>query len=250
MIIGEQYILSSLIKERAVEKAVEEQFWVTIAAQEAENEARFSEVWTERVAAKCHIYNDGLASVEDQKLRDQLSELFVTYVKKELVPESVAKAQSQGLVLSRKTRKNISMLHSALQADTMVVSSILSALKKFSKKQGVDSLDDAKLLEAKQAMVNDMIRRMQKQKPSDGPVLFLTLTLVLFTKQYDGVVYATGKFAPKLLKQLKSVLSAEQYAQVEKWKEAAKTSTLSAEDRAEMKKMAEASDSAGLRIYR
>ncbi|KAF7565011.1 hypothetical protein PtrSN002B_002894 [Pyrenophora tritici-repentis] len=89
-------------------------------------------------------------------------------------------------------------------------------------------------------MVEDMLRRLQKQKASDGPVLFLTLVVVLFARQYDGVVYATGKFAPKLLKQLKGTLDKVQYEKVEAWKEAAKTNALTPEDRAEMVKMAEA----------
>jgi hypothetical protein len=71
-------------------------------------------------------------------------------------------------------------------------------------------------------------------------VLFLMLVIVLFAKHHDGVVYATGKFAPKLLKELKGKMESEQYGQVEKWKEAAKTSSLTAEDRADMVKMAEA----------
>jgi hypothetical protein len=89
-------------------------------------------------------------------------------------------------------------------------------------------------------MLGDMARRMQKQKKSDGPLLFLTLVVFLFAKHNAGVVYATGKFAPKLLKQLKTVLDAEQYAQLEVWKEAAKAGTLSAEDRDAMKQMIEA----------
>jgi hypothetical protein len=88
-------------------------------------------------------------------------------------------------------------------------------------------------------MMDDMLRRLQKQKASDGPVLFLMLVIVLFAKRYDGVVYATGKFAPKLLKQLKGNMTEEQYQTVEKWKEAAKTSSLTAEDRADMVRMAE-----------
>jgi hypothetical protein len=87
-------------------------------------------------------------------------------------------------------------------------------------------------------MLDDMLRRFKKQKASDGPVLFLTLVVVLFAKQHDGVVYATGKFAPKLLKLLKGKLEDEQYEQVERWKEAAKTNSLTAEDKAAMAKMA------------
>lgn len=240
LITKEQLILSNLIKEKAVEKAVEERFWTSISQQEAQMEAQFSKFWTERVQSKCQVYNDGLDKVADEKLRGQLSEILTTYAKKELIPESTTKARSQGLILSRKTRKNISAVEEFLKQDDSGLAGVFAALKKFHRKQGIETLANEKTLEAKQSIVNDLIRRMQKQKKSDGPVLFLTLVLVLFAKYNDGVVYATGKFAPKLLKQLKSVLPVEQYEQMEKWKEAAKTSSLTAEDRVAMKSMAEA----------
>lgn len=93
---------------------------------------------------------------------------------------------------------------------------------------------------SKATMLGDMARRMQKQRKSDGPLLFLTLVVFLFAKHNAGVVYATGKFAPKLLRHLKPKLNKEQYAQLEAWKEAARAGTLSAEDRDGMKKMVEA----------
>lgn len=228
-----------LIKEKLVEKALDEQFWSMVSEQESQNEADFSTFWLERVVSRCYVYNEGLSPVEDQKLRDQLGELFASYLQKELLPDSISKARSQGLVLSRKTRKNISRIEAILRAGKMDTTSILAALDKFGKKQSIEIPDSSKLEDTKTTMMSDMVRRMQKQKQSDGPVLFLTLTLILFARQYAGVVYATGKFAPKLLKQLKSSIEPEQYDQLEKWKEAAKAGTLSAEERQDMKKMAE-----------
>ncbi|KAJ4373806.1 hypothetical protein N0V83_002545 [Neocucurbitaria cava] len=235
----ENAVQGILIKERPVEKALDEQFWSMVSEQESQNEADFSAFWLERVVSRCHVYSEGLGTVEDQKLRDQLGELFASYLQKELLPDSVSKARSQGLVLSRKTRKNISRLETILKAGKMETTSILAALDKFGKKQSIEIPDSSKLEDAKTTMMSDMVRRMQKQRQSDGPVLFLTLILILFARQYAGVVYATGKFAPKLLKQLKSSIEPEQYDQLEKWKEAAKAGTLSAEERQDMKKMAE-----------
>jgi hypothetical protein len=239
-ITDDQPVLSALSVDKAIEKAIEEHFWATITSQELENESAFCNFWTERVVTRCRIYNDGLSTIEDQKLRDQLAELFASYAQKELLSDSIERARAQGLVLSRRTRKNISRLEGILKGNKLDMHGVLTALDKFNKKQGVEAPDTAVLEETKKTMVSDMVRRMQKQKQSDGPVLFLTLVLILFAKHFHGAVYATGKFAPKLLKQLKAVLPAEQYEKVEKWKEAAKTSSLSAEDRADMKSMAEA----------
>jgi hypothetical protein len=239
-ITNEQPLLHTLIKDRTVSRAVEDSFWCTVATEEEKNETQFADFWTERALTKCHIYKAGLMSVEDQKLQDQLSELLGSHLQKELLVETITKARTNGLVLSRKTRKNLSRFETILKTEKFDLSELISAIEKFNKKQGMDPPDNSALEGAKKVMVSDMVRRMQKQKSSDGPVLFLTLVLVLFSKHYGNVLYATGKFAPKLLKQLKAVLPADEHEKVEKWKEAAKTSSLSAEDRAEMKSMAEA----------
>ncbi|EUC41266.1 hypothetical protein COCMIDRAFT_106572 [Bipolaris oryzae ATCC 44560] len=230
-----------LADEKPVEKLLEETFLQTLASLELPNEAEFATYWTDRILARFQVYKTGLGHVSDQKLHDQLADLLATYAHKDLIPDTIAKARAQGLVLSRKTRKNIARLSSILDiAKATDISGITSALEKFAKKQGIPAPSATSLETAKQSMLDDMLRRLQKQKASDGPVLFLMLVIVLFARYYDGVVYATGKFAPKLLKLLKGKIGDEQYGQVEKWKEAAKTSSLSAEDRAEMVKMAEA----------
>jgi hypothetical protein len=79
---------------------------------------------------------------------------------------------------------------------------------------------------------------MQKPK-TDAPLMFLSLVLVLFSRNHPGVIYATGKFAPKLLKQLKAQLSSEDYEEAERLKELAKTGKLAKDDRDRMVHMAE-----------
>lgn len=230
----------ALAEEKATERLLDEQFWVTVSEHETQNESDFSVFWLERVVSRFHIYTKGLIAVAEPKLREQLDELFVSYVRKELFPDGISKSRSQSLVLSRKTRKNMSRLESALIAGKFDLQVAHTSLNRFNRKQGIEDLDRPKLDEAKKTMMGDMTRRMQKQKQSDGPVLFLTLILIQTAKNFEGVVYATGKFAPKLLKQLKPVIEPEQYDQLEKWKEAAKAGTLSAEDRQGMKEMADA----------
>lgn len=233
-------VMQDLIKERTVERALDDAFSDEILELEKQNEVDFAEFWTDRVVTRVAIYTEGLAAVEDQKLQNQLSDLLAQYLQKDLVPDAVSKATSQGLLLSRKTRKNVQKFESSLSADSMDVPAITACLEKLSKKQSVNTPAPLAMETSKTTMLNDMARRMQKQKRSDGPLLFLTLVVFLFAKHNAGVVYATGKFAPKLLKQLKIVLDVEQYTQLETWKESAKAGTLSAEDRVAMKKMVEA----------
>jgi hypothetical protein len=235
---SDQPVLALIAKEKAIEKAVDDQYWSEIANNESENEAEFSIFWKERVASRIYVYSEGLETIEDAKLREQLADLLSTYIHKELVADAGIKARSQGLLLSRKSRKNFQKLESTLKGK-LDLSSMLTAVEKFAKKQGISELNTASLTEAKDILVGDMIRKMQK-KQADGPLLFLTLVIVLLAKQQQGVgvVYATGKYAPKLLKQLKLSLDAERYEQLEDWKEKAKAGTLSTEDKENMKSLA------------
>lgn len=239
-ILEDNPVLQNLVKERAMERAIGDAFSARISELETQNERRFADFWTDRVVTRVAIYAEGLRTVEDQKLQDQLSDLLSQYIQKDLVPDAVSKAASQGLMLSRKTRKNAQRLESALKSGNTAIEALTASLDKFNKKQSIDAPEASSLEASKATMLSDMARRMQKQKKSDGPLLFLTLVVFLFAKHNTGVVYATGKYAPKLLKQLKPVLEAEQYTQLEAWKEAARSSSLSAEDRDGMKRMVEA----------
>jgi hypothetical protein len=230
-----------LLHQRPVEKLLEERFWFTVSSFETPNEEEFGMYWQGRLLTRYQIYSNGLLSVADEKVHNQLAEVFASYARKDLIPDTIAKARAQGLVLSRKTRKNVAKLSSILESSTSLdATSLSSTLENFNKKQCINQPSTESLAIAKQAMLDDMLRRINKQKSSDGPVLFLTLVIVLLAKQCHGVVYATGKFAPKLLKLLKGKLEEGQYEQIERWKEAAKTNSLSAEDRADMAKMAAA----------
>lgn len=92
-------------------------------------------------------------------------------------------------------------------------------------------------------MLTDMQRKLSKppqpsgKKTSDAPVLFLTLVIMLHARLGDGVVYATGKFAPRLLKGLKGRVGEGEYEKLEGWKEGAKGGGLSVGDREGMREM-------------
>ncbi|KAF2184822.1 hypothetical protein K469DRAFT_708591 [Zopfia rhizophila CBS 207.26] len=219
-----------------ISKDIERQYWNDISNLESKNEAEFSAFWIDRVVPRLNIYVQGLNAIEDSKLRGQLSDLLSTYVVKELFPDTVSKARSQGLTRSRKTRKNVQKLENILKSGKMDIGSVVSAIEKFDKKQGIKEPDTASLADMKRGQVDDMVRKMQKQ--SDGPLLFLTLVVVLLAKHQPGMVYATGKFAPRLMRQLKSSLKVEEYEQLEKWKDLAKAGALSAEDKEGIKRLA------------
>ncbi|PVI06505.1 hypothetical protein DM02DRAFT_649629 [Periconia macrospinosa] len=225
-------------KDGAFEKSLVERFWSAFSEAESQKESEFAAFWIKRVVSRQRNYCEALDAIEDAKFRDQLADLLSTYIRKELIPDSLTKARTQGLVRSSKTVKNVQRLETSLSSDKKDLASILSSIDKFEKKQEIHGTEPASTEEAKKVLVGDMVRRMQKPK-TDGPLLFLTLVVVLTAKHYPGVVYATGKFAPKLLKQLKSKVSGEDYEQLERWKEMAKSGTLGADDQKLMSHMAE-----------
>lgn len=217
-------------------KEAEKEYWDEISNLELKNEEEFAEFWMERVESRACVYTQGLKGVEDAKLQSQLSELLCTYLLKEVIPDSLARARAQGLIRSRKTRKNIKKLESILGQGPMDLSTVVSAIRKFGKKQAISGLEENAISESMKTQVNDMIRKMHKQ--ANGPLLFLTLVIVLLAKHQHRLVYATGKFAPKLMKQLKPSMKPEDYEQLEKWKDLAKAGTLTNEDKEQMRAMA------------
>jgi hypothetical protein len=235
----DQRVLQAVAENSTIKKAVEEAFWNEISGLESRNEAEFATFWVERVVSRMTNYTEGLKVIEDPKLREQLSELLSSYLLKDLVPDAISKARSQALLCSRKTKKNIQKIESSLKTSKTDISSTISVIEKFNQKQGVQELDTASLEEAKTAQVADMVRKMQKL--SDGPTLFLYLVVVMLARHNPGVLYASGKFAPKLMKLLKPSLSAEAYEQLEKWKDGARAGSLSAEDKDDMRGLAGAS---------
>ncbi|KAF2021589.1 hypothetical protein BU24DRAFT_404591 [Aaosphaeria arxii CBS 175.79] len=223
LIPQDQPILRAMSEDKGSRNVAEEQYWGEISKQEALSEDEFSEFWSSRVTARVLNYAAGLDVVQEEKLRGQLSELLAIYIGKELVPEMWAKAQAQGLAQSRKTKKNFQKLEVSLKASKELVD-LVAALEKFDKKQGSQEVGPELLERTKGSLVADMKRRMQKQ--SDAPTLFLITVLALFARHKPGLIYATGKYSPKIMKQIKSSLSAEEYEELEGWKESAKAGTL------------------------
>ncbi|KAH7109070.1 hypothetical protein B0J11DRAFT_586676 [Dendryphion nanum] len=232
---GNQPVLQAVSAEKGIEKVVEDRYWGEIAALESQCELEFVTFWNDKVVSRTSNYEQGLSAVQDVKLKQQLSELLANFIAKDLLADAVSKARSQALMSSRRTKKNVQKLESTLKTGKDTVA-LLASLDKFNKKQGIQEIDDAFLASAKSTLVGDLTRKMKKQ--TDGPVLFLTLVVVLFARHNPGLIYATGKFAPKLLKQLKSCLDAEQYQQLERWKDSAKAGSLSAEDKDDMRRLA------------
>jgi len=233
-------LLDAIATQKDTERDMAAAFCAQIAELEEANEAEFAALWTDKVVLRIRNYADGLASVdEDAKLRDQLADLLANHVRTELLPDQIGKARGQSLLRSRRTRKNVSRFEAALKSCKPDLTSVLSSLDKFAKKQGVPEVSVEQVEGAKDALMLEMWRRMEKPK-TDAPLLFLLLVLLLLAREGPGAVYATGKFAPKLMKVVKGRVESEVGEKLERWKESAKKGVLMAEERREMVRLAEA----------
>ena len=234
----DDHLLRHLAEQKALVSIASDHFASTISGLELRNEHDFSTFWTEKALLRIRNYHEGVRAISDAKLSEQLSELLSVYLQKDFLPDIASRSRAQGLVCSRRTRKNLARFEATLKTSKTEISSIISTVEKFSKKQGLASVDTDAAKETKKSLIQDMIRRMQKPK-TDAPLMFLSLVLVLFSRNHPGVIYATGKFAPKLLKQLKAQLSSDDYEEAERLKELAKTGKLAKDDRDRMVHMAE-----------
>jgi hypothetical protein len=201
-------------------------------------ETEFASFWLERITAKVQLYSDGLCFIQDAKLKDQLTELLRSHIILELVPENVERAKARGYLRVKKITKDTDKLVANVKdmPTSGSLDDLRKALEKFEAKRNIQKLDAASLEVEKHAKISDLEANMQKDK--DGPRLFLTVILILFAKHRNGLIYATGKFAPRILKQLKGTISEEMFARLEDLKEKAKKAALTNADKEGMKQMA------------
>lgn len=235
--------LVRLIWEASLEADMERVFTQEIARLEAQNEEEFGTFWQERLTTRIQLYKLGVDSLEVDKIQSQLVDLLQQYLAKELIPDSINRAESKGLLRSRKTKKYITKVNAELHVleiepkePAAALQSLVARTESFTRKQSIQWLDEDALAIKKDAQVQEMVKSMQKD--SNGPRLFLTLVVLLLSRNHAGIVYATGKFAPKLLKLLKGTLAPEQYQKLEKFKDAVKAGSLTEADKEGMRNMA------------
>lgn len=238
--------LTRLIWENMLRTEAERAFNQEVDKLEAQADEEFAAFWQERMLTRFQLYRSGVEALDNDKLQSHLIELLQQYIVNEIIPDTFAKAESKGLLRSRKTRRNTDKLSGALQAfkndskePAAAMQSLTTSLEKFMRKQSIQWLADDTLSAKKDVQLQEMVKGMRKD--ADGPRLFLTLVVVLLSKNREGVVYATGKFAPRLLKLLRGSLTPERYDRLERLKDAVKGGSLTEADKEDMRDMTAAS---------
>ncbi|KAK3079053.1 hypothetical protein LTS18_005865, partial [Coniosporium uncinatum] len=230
---------SALLNEDKIfeKRTIYEGFEMEIRRLENDVQEQFVMMWRDRITSRLQLYEASIESLDAEPLQEQLSDLLHEHIINELVPEVIKRAETRNLIRSIRTKEQLEKLKVQLNKDQPSSKTIMSALDRFASKLELKAQDPPELASKKDIMLSDMVKSMRKD--DDGPRLFLIAVLCLLAKNKGGIVYATGKFAPKLMRMLKSDMDAQQYTRLERLKDAVKAGTLSNDDREELRALAE-----------
>ncbi|KAK5148856.1 hypothetical protein LTR04_000416 [Oleoguttula sp. CCFEE 6159] len=221
---------------------VDHEFHQQLAELEKESNSEFASLWQDKVFARIQLYRQGIQALDDEKLREQLSDALREHICKDVVPKALVLAESRKLIRGETLKRNVSKLEQAL-ASAGSLNSVVLALEKWTKRQSIESSDTEYLRARKRQDVDDLIKSMHVQKQSraakDGPRLFGILVVVLVAQRKDGLLkFASSAFAPKLLKQLKRSLDTGAYDKLEILKGKVKSGEVTEQDLESMRVMA------------
>ncbi|KAK8185342.1 uncharacterized protein BKA78DRAFT_324036 [Phyllosticta capitalensis] len=237
--IATQYSLSQplfrILLRCGLESTAKAAFSSTTTSLDAETDKTFATYWHDRLFSRIAVYVAGASGITDEKLRTQLEDVLRDYIVKEAFPDAVARAETRNLIRSAKAKRQVAKLDMLLQTQARDLDAVFSLLQKFGAKFATPPMEADALSARKDALVAELTRGAAKDK--EAPRLFLTCVVLLLAQQNEGVVYATGKFAPKLLKLLKGRVDAEVYGKLEQFKEKIKLGKLGEEDKMELRKL-------------
>jgi hypothetical protein len=234
-------IVREILDQRRSE--AEAAFLKHIQALQEDAMLKFTNAWKEKVLVRLQNYRAGVQSLGDLKLREELCSTLLDYTLKTLVPEFLQKCRSKTLIRGRSLERNVEKFQLALAGVSTGMgklkdpfASTMEAIDSFTKAIKVEALTDTELEERKALQLREMANNMRKDE--DGPRLFLTLVLVIHAVHKPGIIYATGRYAPRLLKQSADFVHVEKYQRLQQMKEAAKSGGMTSEEKAEIRAMA------------
>ena len=217
--------------DRAVES-----FNRTLTELEKDGDDQFAVLWRSRVVDKVRLHAQALTQLADEALRAQLEEVLLSYVAGELIPSTITRARSKGLVRGSRLKSRVAKLQAAVEKGPK---DALSELEKLNTQLEIQAYTKGDLINRRDAYLKDMVALMMKD--GDAARLFIRLIIVLLAREGEGALYATGKFAPKLVKVLKPHVEEADAAWLEQVKSSIKTGTVSDEMREEMREKAASS---------
>ncbi len=229
--------LRQVVIDNDLKKSTRDAFTAETQKLKQEADRQFQTLWHHRLMAKLNLYQAALEALTDGKLRDELRASLETHLRQNLLPDVLQKAEKRGMIRDKAMRRNVDSLNAFLVSSRTSrgdfetsFADLIAALETFARKQKIDRLSEGELELKKESQVNEMVKSMRED--NDPARLFLTLVVILLSTKGPGVVYATGKFAPRLLKQLRGTMDAEQFGALETVKDAVKGGKLASDQKA------------------
>ena len=202
----------------------------------------FAEYWMDKVDLKLRLHRIGLGTIVHERLRQELTAALDDYAIGSVVPEHLRRAEARGLIRADVVRRSIQTLTKSLHLDLARSGSepasrdVDSVLRSFRARLPVVEPDDALIGAKKRRLVEEMTANMRLT--NDGPRLFLALVIIIMARDRPGLIYATGRFAPRLLKQVGAAVDADRFADLDRFKMAAKAGEVTSDIKDRMVAMA------------
>ena len=190
-----------------------------IAEHEAEDDASFAILVQERLSAPLQLYTEGLGSVHDASLKQNLDVFLGDHFRRELVPSVLATMGDLRLLLDRARKRDVDKLQQS-NNDAKTLSDVQAAVTKLSKKHKIDAPDTALVQRVKQETLQQRAKSIRSMKR--GSDLLQNLIWVLLARQCPGLFMSSGKDTSRMIKQYISVGDVEVGRQLEMWRDVLK----------------------------
>ncbi|KZF19301.1 hypothetical protein L228DRAFT_271544 [Xylona heveae TC161] len=197
---------------------------------------RFVTLWREKVMVRFQLHYSAIETLDDAKLCAELQGALCGYMTTSVLRETVQTARAESFLRGKSATRHIEELQRSLNSNDLEddpgrkLTGLLQSLQTFATKEKIQWCDEELLRTRKLSILRDMVRTLRGS--IDDARLFLTLVVVLLASRRQGIIYASGRFAPRLLRQLCTEIEADQYNWLQKIKEAAKGSSMTSQDRA------------------
>lgn len=209
-----------------------------------ENEQEFAAMWKASVMDRLSLHLAGLEPLDQgSKLRNELTELLTGYATTELLRSELSGQKKCGKKVKPavdKLKDDIANFKSSQSSDSDLTA-VKRAFDALASKLSISWLDKEDQITKKGQELTEMtdtaITRFDETGDRDGSRLFLVVILILLARHQAGLIYATGRFVPRLLKLLKGKVDDERWSRLQELKEEVKTGAMSPKGRTDLRTM-------------
>lgn len=236
--------LLETIYHKSMAKSAERLYKDAVRRKDYENEQAFKSEWDLAVMARLQIWKQGALAITEMKLRNDLIVLLNDHLTTEFLASQLDKLRPCGRNITtaiEKLKVECANFKSTddVQNDLAVITAFYNATQRGLAQIAKDTTTaDAAAIKAKElSRLRGDALQTYNDNADEGGRLFLLTLLILLANHQEGIVYATGRFVPRLLKQLKEKIEGTQYSRLQELKDEAKAGILSAQGKNDLAMM-------------